>query len=85
MVILDLPHPSTGTIDVAWHVAVTRPGLFPFPEARCPCEKAPCGLVIPHADVPCEVHHAYAELHQVHASDDCRSVRKKGIFGQRRR
>jgi hypothetical protein len=85
MVILDLPNSSIRPSSAPWHVAVTRPGMFPFPEARCPCEKSPCGLVIPHADIPCEVHHAYAELHQAHSSEDCPSARKRGLFRQRRR
>ncbi len=65
--------PSAGT--AVWHVAVTRPGQFPMYEARCPCDKAPCGLVIPRLDVSCDVHNAYASLHQAHSSDDCRSPR----------
>ena len=67
------PSPSLGT--AAWHVAVTRPGQFPMYEARCPCDKAPCGLVIPRLDVPCDVHNAYASLHQAHSSEDCRAPR----------
>lgn len=69
------PSPSRSLGTAVWHVAVTRPGMFPMHEARCPCEKAPCGLVIPRLEVPCGVHNAAASLHQAHSSEECRSPR----------
>ncbi len=86
---LDLPHPFTPSAfppadaavsqaasQAVWHVAVTRAGQFPMSEARCPCDKAPCGLVIPRLNVPCDVHNASALLHQVHAGADCHAGRR---------
>jgi hypothetical protein len=84
MVMIDLPDLSICN-DEQWHVAVTRPGMFPFPEARCPCDKSACGLVIPSSEVACEIHHVHAALHQAHSSEDCPSNRRRGLFGQRRR
>ena len=79
MVMLELPTPAGTTEELftaVWHVAVTRPGMFPMQEARCPCEKAPCGLVIPRLDVACDVHTTQASLHQAHPGQDCRSPRQ---------
>jgi len=54
-----------------WHVGLSRPGMFPFREASCPCPKAACGLVVPDPGVPCELHTEQARFLQVHAADDC--------------
>ena len=51
MAILELPETQSDGAQMTWHVAVTYPGQFPFPEARGPCAKAACGLVIPSVDV----------------------------------
>lgn len=66
-------HGSAGPrpTDQIWHVGLSRPGMFPFREASCPCPKAACGLVVPDPSIPCDLHTEQAHYLQVHAADEC--------------
>jgi hypothetical protein len=84
MAILELPETQSDGAQMTWHVAVTYPGQFPFHEARCPCAKAACGLVIPSVDVECDVHHDRAPLRQAHPAHECADLHRRGLFRRRR-
>lgn len=68
-----------------WHVSVTRPGLFPQAEIGCPCVKARCGHVIPHADIICRVHTGSCAIFQAHPESQCRPTRPGWRLRPRRR
>ncbi|GAA3610758.1 hypothetical protein GCM10022223_28570 [Kineosporia mesophila] len=63
--------PPAVSVEQVWHVGLSRPGMFPFREASCPCAKAACGLVVPDPEVDCPLHTDGAPFLQVHSAVDC--------------